>query len=48
MSRLVFWIWKELVVLPFFCVLGNFAVAVAQYSRKSFFCRPERAKRVRS
>jgi hypothetical protein len=50
-SRLVFWISKcsrRSPFLPFLVSPGNFARAVAAYSRKSAFCSPERAIRVRS
>ena len=51
-SRLVFWISKDsrtdLPFLFFAVAPGNFAVTVEQYSRKSFFCSPERAISVRS
>ncbi len=48
----MFWISKGLRdVLPFlsfFVSPGNFALTVEAYSRKSFFCSPERANSVRS
>lgn len=52
----MFWISKDpRVVLPlllpfltFVVSPGNFALTVEQYSRKSFFCSPERANNVRS
>lgn len=51
-SRLVFWISKDprtsLFCLFFFVSPGNLAETVEQYSRKSFFCSPERANSVRS
>ncbi len=50
-SRLVFWMPKLSRFLPFFVFFsspGNWALGVEQYSRKSAFWRPERAKSVRS
>ncbi len=48
----MFWISKLprtfLPFLFFFVSPGNFARTVEQYSRKSFFCSPDRAIRVRS
>ncbi len=48
----MFWISKDprtrLPFLFFFVSPGNCARTVEQYSRKSFFCSPERAIRVRS
>lgn len=48
----MFWISKvprvDLPFLFFFVSPGNLARTVEQYSRKSAFCSPERANRVRS